>query len=53
MQVTTDQNKDRMENAFLIAKALYHFATFDNANHYFQKVKTGEIDEYEILIEHL
>lgn len=49
LQVTIDQNKDRMENALLKSEATYHFVTFNDANHYFQKAKTGLRDEYEAL----
>lgn len=45
-QVTINQNKDRMENAFLDSKTIAHFITFNDANHYFQKAKTGQRDEY-------
>lgn len=44
--VTIDLNKDRMENAFLKSGNNYHFVTFENANHYFQKAKTGLREEY-------
>jgi len=46
LMVTIDQNKDRMENALLKSDATYHFVTFNDANHYFQKAKTGLRDEY-------
>lgn len=45
-QVTIDQNKDRMENALLKSGTDYHFVTFENANHFFQKAVTGQRDEY-------
>jgi pimeloyl-ACP methyl ester carboxylesterase len=45
-QVPIFQNKDRMENALLKSGADYHFTTFDNANHFFQKAVTGEREEY-------
>jgi pimeloyl-ACP methyl ester carboxylesterase len=45
-QVTIDQNKDRMENALLNSGSDYHFITFENANHFFQKATTGSRDEY-------
>jgi len=45
-QVPIYQNKDRMENAFLKSGTDYHFKTFDDANHYFQKATTGKRDEY-------
>jgi len=48
-QVPIHQNKDRMENALLISGTDYHFTTFDNANHFFQKAKTGSRDEYATL----
>lgn len=46
IQVTIDQNKDRMENALLKSKADAHLVTFNDANHYFQKAKTGKREEY-------
>lgn len=46
LQVTIAQNKDRMENALLVSGAPYQFVTFDDANHYFQKAKSGKRDEY-------
>lgn len=46
LQVTIDQNKDRMEMALLKSKTRYHFKTFNGANHYFQKAYTGKRDEY-------
>ena len=49
LQVTIDQNKDRMENALLRAKNSYHFVTFSDANHYFQAAETGKREEYESL----
>lgn len=48
-QVTIGQNKDRMENALLKSGTDYHFITFDNANHFFQKATTGSRDEYATL----
>lgn len=45
-QVPIHQNKDRMENALLKSGTDYHFITFENANHFFQKAKTGKRDEY-------
>lgn len=48
-QVPIHQNKDRMENALLKSGTDYHFAIFDNANHFFQKAKTGRRDEYRTL----
>ncbi|MCB2209240.1 MAG: alpha/beta hydrolase [Bacteroidetes bacterium] len=45
-QVTIDQNKDRMENALLKSGTDYHFVTFEDANHFFQKATTGSRDEY-------
>jgi uncharacterized protein len=46
LQVTISQNKDRMENAFLKGGVNYNFVTFNSANHYFQKARTGKRDEY-------
>lgn len=46
LQVTIDQNKDRMENALLKSGSDYHFITFENANHFFQHAITGSRDEY-------
>lgn len=46
LQVTIEQNKDRMENALLKSQTNFHFLTFDDANHYFQKAKTGQREEY-------
>ncbi|KAA3605847.1 MAG: alpha/beta fold hydrolase [Calditrichaeota bacterium] len=46
LQVTIEQNKDRMENALLKSQINFHFVTFDDANHYFQKAKTGQREEY-------
>lgn len=48
-QVPIFQNKDRMENALLKSGVDYHFVTFDNANHFFQKAITGSRDEYATL----
>ncbi len=48
-QVPIHQNKDRMENAFLKSGTDYHFITFENANHFFQKAKTGKRNEYATL----
>ncbi|GGK34362.1 hypothetical protein GCM10007962_31000 [Yeosuana aromativorans] len=48
-QVPLEQNKDRMENALLKSGTDYHFITFDNANHFFQKAKTGKRSEYATL----
>lgn len=45
-QVPIHQNKDRMENALLKSGSNYHFVTFNNANHFFQKAITGERNEY-------
>ncbi|MDG5491289.1 S9 family peptidase [Psychroserpens sp. SPM9] len=45
-QVPIHQNKDRMENALLKSGTDYQFITFDEANHFFQKAKTGQRDEY-------
>lgn len=45
-QVPIFQNKDRMENALLKSGTDYHFVTFENANHFFQKAVTGQRDEY-------
>ncbi len=45
-QVPIHQNKDRMENALLESGTDYHFITFENANHFFQKALTGKRDEY-------
>lgn len=45
-QVPIHQNKDRMENALLKADTDFHFITFENANHFFQKAITGSRDEY-------
>jgi len=45
-QVPIHQNKDRIENALLKSGTDYHFITFDNANHFFQKATTGKRDEY-------
>jgi pimeloyl-ACP methyl ester carboxylesterase len=49
LQVTIDQNKDRMENALLKSGTDYRFITFENANHFFQKALTGKRDEYQTL----
>jgi len=46
LMVTIDQNKDLMENALLKSEAIFHFKTFNDANHYFQKANTGLSDEY-------
>ncbi len=48
-QVPIHQNKDRMENALLKSGNNYHFVTFDHANHFFQKAKTGSREEYATL----
>lgn len=48
-QVPIHQNKDRMENALLKSGTAYHFITFDNANHFFQKATTGQREEYATL----
>lgn len=48
-QVPIFQNKDRMENALLKSGADYHFITFKDANHFFQKATTGSREEYAIL----
>jgi pimeloyl-ACP methyl ester carboxylesterase len=48
-QVPIHQNKDRMENALLKSGTNYHFVTFDDANHFFQKAKTGSREEYPTL----
>ncbi len=48
-QVPIDQNKDRMENALLKSGVDFHFITFDSANHFFQKAKTGNREEYATL----
>ncbi|WOD43570.1 alpha/beta hydrolase family protein [Hwangdonia lutea] len=48
-QVAIDQNKDRMENALLKSGTDYHFVTFENANHFYQKAITGSRDEYATL----
>jgi len=48
-QVTIDQNKDRMENALLKSGTDYHFVTFENANHFYQKATTGSRNEYSTL----
>ncbi|WP_445384603.1 alpha/beta hydrolase family protein [Robiginitalea sp. IMCC44478] len=45
-QVPIHQNKDRMENALLKSGTAYHFITFDEANHFFEKATTGIRDEY-------
>ena len=45
-QVPIHQNKDRMENALLKSGADYHLITFNDANHFFQKAKTGDRNEY-------
>lgn len=45
-QVPIHQNKDRMENALLKSGTDYHFVTFDNANHFYQKAITGQREEY-------
>ena len=49
LQVAIAQNKDRMENALLVAGVHYRFMTFDDANHFFQQAKTGLREEYETL----
>ena len=49
LQVTIGQNKDPMELALLKSETPYHFKTFSDANHYFQKAYTGQRDEYETL----
>ncbi|MDM7861148.1 alpha/beta hydrolase [Alteromonas sp. ASW11-36] len=49
LQVTIEQNKDRMENALLKSAATYKFVTFKDANHYFQKANTGQREEYATL----
>lgn len=49
LQVTIDQNKDRMENALLNSNTSYRFMTFADANHYFQKANTGLREEYATL----
>jgi len=48
-QVPIFQNKDRMENALLASGTDYHFITFKDANHFFQKAITGSRDEYATL----
>ena len=48
-QVPIFQNKDRMENALLKSGTDYHFVTFENANHFYQKAITGSRDEYATL----
>lgn len=48
-QVPIFQNKDKMENAFLKSRTDYQLITFDKANHFFQKAKTGSRDEYATL----
>ncbi len=48
-QVPIHQNKDRMENALLKSGTDYHFVTFENANHFYQKAITGSRDEYATL----
>ncbi|WP_175573146.1 S9 family peptidase [Thalassotalea sp. PP2-459] len=45
-QVSIEQNKDIMEKALLKSETNFHFVTFDNANHYFQKAETGLRNEY-------
>lgn len=45
-QVTIDQNKDHMEGALLRSGAPYKIKIFNCANHYFQKAKTGDREEY-------
>lgn len=45
-QVPIHQNKDRMENALLKSGTDYHLITFNDANHFFQKAKTGDRNEY-------
>ena len=52
LQVTIAQNKDRMENALLKSNTAYHFEMFSEANHYFQKAKTGQREEYATLGKH-
>ncbi|BBN81838.1 hypothetical protein PA25_18230 [Pseudoalteromonas sp. A25] len=49
LQVTIAQNKDIMERALLKSKTSYHFEIFTDANHYFQKAKTGQRQEYATL----
>lgn len=49
LQVTIAQKKDRMKNALLKSNTTYHFETFSEANHYFQKAKTGPREEYATL----
>jgi len=48
-QVPIFQNKDRMENALLKSGTDYHFITFDDANHFFQKATSGSREEYATL----
>lgn len=48
-QVAIHQNKDRMENALLKSGAPYKLLTFNKANHFFQKARTGKREEYATL----
>ena len=48
-QVSIKQNKDRMENALLVAGVPYKFVVFEKANHFFQSANTGLKDEYDTL----
>ena len=48
-QVTIDQNKDQLEDALLEAKTLHSIRIFNDANHYFQKARTGDREEYSSL----
>lgn len=48
-QVSIEQNKDRMESAFLRANTDYDLKVFNAANHLFQEAETGLRGEYENL----
>lgn len=45
-QVSIEQNKDRMESAFLRANTAYDLRVFNAANHLFQEAETGLSGEY-------
>jgi pimeloyl-ACP methyl ester carboxylesterase len=49
VHVSIDHHKDRMENALLKSGTRFQLLIFENANHFFQKAKTGSINEYVIL----
>lgn len=49
VQVTIEQNKDRMESALLMANTDYDLKVFNAANHFFQESETGSREEYENL----